>query len=413
MIKTTKINEERLWKTLMKLAEIGASPNEEEGITRLSLTEEELEAKQYIIRLMKDIGLDVRMDTVGNVIGKLVGSDPMAPSVLVGSHIDTVFHGGRFDGSLGVLGAIEAVRSIIDANVTLTHSIEVVSFTDEEGSRFGTGYIGSKAMVGVLQEKTFELKDTKGVSYREAFLHAKLDPTKYKEAIRQPNDIKAYIEMHIEQAKVLEEMDLSVGIVTDIQGPVWLNVTLEGDADHAGATPMTMRKDALIAMAEVIIEVEKIARNHGGVGTVGYVKVEPGGVNIIPGKASFTIDLRHVNKTERRKMVESVFQSVKKTCRKRTIEWNIDVKKEVDPTSCSPEIVSVFEEACNELNFPVKKLQCGAGHDSLIMSKITQMGMISVRSKDGISHNPKEWTSRKDCADGTALLFQSLVKLAK
>lgn len=413
LINTSKINEQRLWKTLMELAEIGASPNGEEGVTRLSLTKEELEAKQYIIQLMKNIGLEVRMDTVGNVIGKLVGTDSKSPSIIVGSHTDTVYHGGRFDGSLGVLGAIEAVRSIKEANVILKHSIEVVSFTDEEGSRFGAGYIGSKAMAGVLKGNTFMLTDEKGVSYKEAFLQANLDPTKYKEAMRKPDEIKAYIEMHIEQAKVLEERGLSVGIVTDIQGPVWLDVTLEGDADHAGATPMTMRKDAAIAMSEVILDVERIALMYGGVGTVGYVKVEPGGVNIIPGKASFTIDLRHVNKAKRDKMVEAVHQSVKKSCIKRTIEWKIDVKKEVDPTSCSPEIISILEEACHDLDFPVTKLQCGAGHDSLIMSEITQMGMIFVRSKDGISHNPKEWTSRKDCADGTALLFQSLVKLAK
>lgn len=397
----------------MELAEIGASPNRDQGITRLSLSEEELEAKQYVIQLMKEVGLEVRMDAVGNVIGKLNGTDPLAPSVIVGSHTDTVNHGGGFDGALGVLGAIEAVRSMKEANVTLTHSIEVISFTDEEGSRFGTGYIGSKAMAGVLKEDAFELTDQNGISYREAFIKAKLDPTKYKEAVRKPEEMKAYIEMHIEQGKVLEEMDLSVGIVTDIQGPVWLEVQLEGSADHAGATPMNMRKDASLVMAEVMLDVEKTAISHQGVGTVGSLKVEPGGVNIIPGKAVFTVDLRHVDSHERQLMVKDVYLSVAKASEKRGITWTIEVKKEVDPASCSPEIVKILEESFQELQFPVAKLPCGAGHDSLIMSKLTNMGMIFVRSKDGISHNPKEWTSKGDCAAGTEVLFQSLIKLAK
>ncbi|PYZ94757.1 Zn-dependent hydrolase [Salipaludibacillus keqinensis] len=413
MIKTSNINEQRLWQTLMELAEIGASPNRDQGITRLSLSEEELEAKQYVIQLMKEVGLEVRMDAVGNVIGKLNGTDPLAPSVIVGSHTDTVNHGGGFDGALGVLGAIEAVRSMKEANVTLTHSIEVISFTDEEGSRFGTGYIGSKAMAGVLKEDAFELTDQNGISYREAFIKAKLDPTKYKEAVRKPEEMKAYIEMHIEQGKVLEEMDLSVGIVTDIQGPVWLEVQLEGSADHAGATPMNMRKDASLVMAEVMLDVEKTAISHQGVGTVGSLKVEPGGVNIIPGKAVFTVDLRHVDSHERQLMVKDVYLSVAKASEKRGITWTIEVKKEVDPASCSPEIVKILEESFQELQFPVAKLPCGAGHDSLIMSKLTNMGMIFVRSKDGISHNPKEWTSKGDCAAGTEVLFQSLIKLAK
>ncbi|WP_233254221.1 Zn-dependent hydrolase [Salipaludibacillus keqinensis] len=413
LIKTSNINEQRLWQTLMELAEIGASPNRDQGITRLSLSEEELEAKQYVIQLMKEVGLEVRMDAVGNVIGKLNGTDPLAPSVIVGSHTDTVNHGGGFDGALGVLGAIEAVRSMKEANVTLTHSIEVISFTDEEGSRFGTGYIGSKAMAGVLKEDAFELTDQNGISYREAFIKAKLDPTKYKEAVRKPEEMKAYIEMHIEQGKVLEEMDLSVGIVTDIQGPVWLEVQLEGSADHAGATPMNMRKDASLVMAEVMLDVEKTAISHQGVGTVGSLKVEPGGVNIIPGKAVFTVDLRHVDSHERQLMVKDVYLSVAKASEKRGITWTIEVKKEVDPASCSPEIVKILEESFQELQFPVAKLPCGAGHDSLIMSKLTNMGMIFVRSKDGISHNPKEWTSKGDCAAGTEVLFQSLIKLAK
>jgi allantoate deiminase len=397
----------------MELGKIGANCEEAEGVTRLSLSREELEGKHYIYQLMEEVGLNVHIDAVGNVIGKLQGSDPQAPVVMVGSHTDTVFNGGRFDGALGVLGAIEAVRTIKETNIALTHTIEIVSFTDEEGSRFGTGYIGSKAMAGMLKETIFDLKDKDGVSYHQAFIDAQLNPEKYKEVIRKPEDIKAYIEMHIEQAKVLEELDLPIGIVTDIQGPVWLEVTLEGAADHAGATPMTMRKDVAVAVAEIVLAVEKIALTYHGVATVGVITLEPGGVNVIPGRAVFSIDVRHGDKGIRQKMINDIYEKIESTCKKRRLTSRIDVKKEVDPATCSPEIVTLLEEMCHTLHYPVKKLPCGAGHDSLIMSKMTDIGMIFVRSKDGISHNPKEWSSQSDCAIGTELLFHTLVKLAQ
>jgi allantoate deiminase len=312
-----------------------------------------------------------------------------------------------------VLGAVEAIRSIKESGIELTHSIEVVSFTDEEGTRFGTGYIGSKGMSGYLNEETFQLKDANGISYGEAFKQAGLDPSLYKEAVRQPKELKAYIEMHIEQGKVLEEHELAVGVVTDIQGPVWLEVTLTGYPDHAGATPMNMRKDASLAMAEIMLEVEKLATKYKGVGTVGKVKIEPGGVNIIPGKAAFSIDLRHVDKELRAAMVNCVKTAITESSAKRSVKAEIDIKKAVDPATCSSEIVEVIEKSCKELQVPTMKLQCGAGHDSLMMTNITKMGMIFVRSKDGISHNPKEWTEKEDCVIGTQVLLNTLVKLAK
>ncbi len=414
MIAIHQINQQRLWETLMKLGEIGAGSNvTEEGVTRLSLSLEDLKARQYVIDVMKESGLEVRVDSVGNIIGKLEGMNPDAPIVMTGSHVDTVLHGGLFDGALGVLGAVEAIRSIKESGVELTHSIEVVSFTDEEGTRFGTGYIGSKGMSGYLDEKTFLLKDANGITYGEAFEQAGFDPSLYKQAIRQSKELKAYVEMHIEQGKVLEEHELAVGVVTDIQGPVWLEVTLTGHPDHAGATPMNMRKDASLAMAEIMLEVERLAIKYKGVGTVGKMKVEPGGVNIIPGKAAFSIDLRHVDKELRTKMVNGVTNAIRDISDKRLIESEIDIKKAVDPATCSNEIVEVIEKSCEELQVPTMKLQCGAGHDSLMMTNITNMGMIFVRSKDGISHNPKEWTEKEDCVVGTQVLINTLVKLAK
>ncbi|MBP3952444.1 Zn-dependent hydrolase [Bacillus suaedae] len=413
MVVAYRIDQQRLWDSLMKLAEIGSSsPIDQEGITRLSLTKSDLQARGALVDLMEEVGLDVRIDTVGNIIGRWEGTDSTAPAVLTGSHIDTVQQGGIFDGALGVLGAIEAIRTLMEAGVQLKHSIEVVSFLDEEGTRFGTGYIGSKAMAGELKENVFDLIDDDGITYREAFLQANLDPALYKDATRNKGEIKAYIEMHIEQGKVLEEQGLSVGIVTDIQGPLWLDITITGSADHAGATPMNMRKDASLTMAEIILNIETIAKKYDGVGTVGKMTIEPGGVNIIPGKASFSVDLRHVDKVKRAEMVDAVYESVERACQKRNAQYLIDIKKDVDPTSCSEEIIQVLEGACQDLTIPTMKLQCGAGHDSLIMSKMTKMGMIFIRSKDGISHNPKEWSSKEDCATGTQVLLNTLVQLA-
>ena len=414
MITTCQINKKRLWDSLMELGEIGADPAKpEEGVTRLSLSLEDLKAREFTINYMEKAGLEVRVDAVGNIIGKLAGKDPLAPIVIAGSHIDTVIQGGKFDGALGVFGAIEAVQAIKESGISLTHSIEVVSFTDEEGTRFGTGYIGSKAIVGCLEEETFQLTDDRGISYAEAFRQAQLNPTLFKEAMRKKEDVKAYVELHIEQGRVLEDQDVAVGIVTDIQGPAWLEVTFQGFPDHAGATPMNMRRDAGLAMAELMLVVEEIAKKHNGVGTVGKMHVEPGGVNIIPGKSVLSIDLRHVDKNSRNEMIEELYQAISRINEKRDISASVEIKKQVDPTSCSPEVMELIEESCQELKVDAIRLQCGAGHDSLMMTKLTQMGMIFVRSKNGISHNPEEWTDKEDCMIGTQVLLNTLVKLAK
>ncbi|MFA9557796.1 Zn-dependent hydrolase [Evansella sp. AB-rgal1] len=407
-----KINEERLWNSLMDLAQIGALP-EKQGVTRLSLSEADLEGRKFLIQLMKDCGLHVRIDKVGNIIGKLEGCDNQAPIVMTGSHIDTVYEGGKFDGTLGVLGALEAVRTIKEKEIRLTHSIEVVSFTDEEGTRFGTGYIGSKGMVGKLDESYFRLQDDLGTSYEEAFLQANLNPSEFEKARKQRGQIKAFIEMHIEQGKVLEDHDVPIGIVTNIQGPIWLEVAIQGSADHAGATPMNIRNDASLAMAEIMLQVESIAKEFDGVGTVGKLKVEPGGVNIIPGKAVFTIDLRHGDIVIRSKMVEKMYEAVEVACRKRGAKATIEVKKDVAPAKCSDELIKVLVKSCSEAKVVPYKLPCGAGHDSLLLSEITDIAMIFVRSKHGISHNPKEWSSKEDCAKGTQVLLQTLLHLAK
>lgn len=409
--KKYEINQDRLWNTLMTLGEIGRDENE--GVTRVSLSPEDLKAREYVIQLMREIGLEVRVDEVGNIIGRLVGKDVNAPVVMAGSHIDTVFQGGQFDGALGVLSAIEAVRTIKESGIELTHSIDVISFTDEEGARFDTGFIGSKGLIGELTVENFAIRDANGNTYREAFVQAGLNPDQYLLAKRNPEEIKAYVEMHIEQGRVLETEDLPVGIVTDIQGPVWMYVSYKGHADHAGATPMSIRIDASLAMAEVLPIIERIAIKWKGVATVGKMEFIPGGVNIIPEEVNFTIDFRHVDKKIRQHMKEKIIDALHLAAKKRGLDVQIEIKVEVDPASCSTEIIRTIEEACWESNLPVYKMKCGAGHDALLMSKITKFGMIFVRSSEGISHNPKEWSSKEDCQKGTEVLYRTLIHLAK
>ncbi|AOM84025.1 Zn-dependent hydrolase [Salisediminibacterium beveridgei] len=409
---TAGINQQRLWGHLMKLREIGAGEHESEGITRLSFTPPEIEAKKYIIRLMEEVGLDVKMDAVGNVLGRLEGTNPELPVIMTGSHVDTVIQGGPFDGSLGVLGAIEAVRTMIEHSEQPKRTIEVVSFSDEEGTRFGAGYLGSKALTGQLKPGFLQLTDKEGFTYKEALLSAGFDPGRYIEAARSQEEIEAFVEMHIEQGRVLEEADVPVGIVTSIQGPLWLKVKIQGAADHAGATPMAIRKDASLAMAETMLAVERVAVTYEGVGTVGKLNVTPGGVNIIPGEAEFTIDLRHGSEEARSSMLRDLYAAFHSIESARGVSFVSEITKEEAPAVCSSEIQTVLDEAADECGIGSTPMPCGAGHDALIMSTVSKMGMILVRSENGISHNPKEWTTAEDCATGTNLLLRTLQKLA-
>ena len=409
----TGIDQVRLWNTLMALRNIGAGATEADGITRLAFSPPELEAKAYIRTLMEASGLDVRTDAVGNVFGVYHGREPDLPVIMTGSHVDSVIRGGAFDGTLGVLGAIEAVRTMKEAGIQPRRTIEIVSFSDEEGTRFGAGYMGSKALAGKLDDRFLALTDQFGESYETVLTKAGYDPLAYSKAKRDSKGIGAFLEMHIEQGRVLEEADVAAGIVTTIQGPLWLQVTIEGAADHAGATPMPIRKDASLAMAEAMLAIEEAAITHGGVGTVGRLEVKPGGINIIPGEASFTVDMRHGDSALRDRMLQDMEATFSTIAAKRGVTFTSKVTKKEAPATCSEEIRERIRNAAESCGIPVKDMPCGAGHDALIMSTVTKMGMILVRSKDGISHNPQEWTSQEDCATGTELLMRTLHSLAE
>lgn len=306
-----KINGARLRDSLDALAKFGRDAAG--GWTRFSFTREFMQARELFRRLMEEAGMVVRVDAAGNLIGRLEGLDSRSPVVAAGSHIDTVKNGGKFDGSFGVAGALEVVQTIRENNVPHRHPIEVIVFVEEEGSRFGSGLFGSRAMVGEIPvDLLYRQKDKDGITLFQAMRSAGLNPERIADARVPAGYYKAYFEMHIEQGKILESLGISVGIVEAIAAPVWLKAVLHGRADHAGATPMRLRRDALAAAAELVLVAENIAKEAGEptVVTVGKLSVRPGGINIIPGLVEMTFDIRDTDAARRDKVVEYMKEAV-------------------------------------------------------------------------------------------------------
>lgn len=405
------INPDRLWDRLMELSAIGSQ--EVGGVTRLSFTPEERAAKDLVAGFMKEAGLTVREDETGNLIGRKEGKNPEAAVVLVGSHVDSVPSGGNFDGPLGVLAGVEILQAMNEQGVETEHPIEVIAFTDEEGTRFGFGMIGSRGIAGLLTADELEARDKEGISIAQAMRESGIDPEQIGRAARTPGSVKAYVELHIEQGKVLESRGLSVGVVSGVAGPLWVKFVLEGEAGHAGATPMNMRRDPLAAAAEIMLSIEREAsRKDISVGTVGKLQVFPGGVNIIPGRVEFTLDLRDVNEAVRDEVEKNIMREAEAICEKRNIKLEVELLQRIPPAVCSEEIQSAIREACAAEGLETITLPSGAGHDCMQLVDLCPVGMIFARSRDGISHNPAEYTTKEDCANGAKVLYRTVLSLA-
>ena len=405
------VDGERLWRRLSELAEIGQSGSG--GVTRLSYTDEERSAKDLVASFMEEAGLAVSEDAVGNLFGRREGNDPDAPAVLVGSHVDSVYNGGDFDGPLGVLAGIEVVQAMEEEGVRTDRPVEVVAFTDEEGARFSFGMIGSRALAGHLSSGDLEHQDGDGLSVAQAMRDYGLDPEHVEDARRGQDSLAAYLELHIEQGRVLEAEDLPAGIVTGIAGPVWLRFSLQGESGHAGATPMDRRHDALAAAAEIVGAVEEEASStSSAVGTVGQIEARPGGINIIPGRVDFSVDLRDIDVAVRDGVEGRIRERAEEICVRRDVELGIEELQRLDPAPCSEAVRGVISGACEEMGIRPHSLPSGAGHDGMHLASLCPIGMIFVRSRDGISHNPKEWSSREDCEAGCNVLYWSVLGLA-
>lgn len=407
----SKVDGERLWRRISEIGEIGRQ--ESGGVTRLSFSNEERAAKDLVASYMEEAGLSVYEDAVGNLFGRREGRDPDAPAVLIGSHVDSVYSGGDFDGPLGVLSGIEVLQAMSEEGIETAHPVEVVAFTDEEGARFSFGMIGSRAVAGHLSPEDLSHQDASGVSVADAMRSYGLAPERIGEASRPEGSVAAYVEVHIEQGRVLENEDLPVGIVTGIAGPVWLRLTLEGETGHAGSTPMSLRRDALSAAAEIMGAVEQEASETGTtVGTVGQIEAKPGGINIIPGRVELSLDLRDIDEAVRDGVESRIRERIEEVCGRRGVKLAVEELQRLSPAPCSEVVRGAAESACEEVGIRPFALPSGAGHDGMHLTEVCPMGMIFVRSKDGISHNPEEWSSKEDCKTGANVLYHTVLDLA-
>lgn len=402
------INIHRLQKHLEELSLIGRT--KDGGINRFSYTSDEKRANELVKDYMEAAGLSVHYDAVGNLIGSLDGLYPDLPAVLLGSHIDTVPNGGKYDGSLGVLTAIEVIQSLKEKQIQLKHPIKVIAFKDEEGTRFGFGMIGSRAVAGTLTTDNLEIADDQGISIEQAIADYGLGNGAIESA--KLEHVKCYLEVHIEQGKVLEYKDTAVGCVTGIAGPLWLQFRLTGLSEHAGATPMSGRQDALVGASLIIAEAEKIAKEYpAAVATVGKLFVKPNGVNVIPGEVEWTIDIRDIDEKIRDQVEIKIKSFAEKVAAERHLGLEISELQRVAPVRCDENLQTFIKESIQEEHEPVVSLPSGAGHDAMQFKGLFPIGMIFVRSKDGISHNPREFSSEQDIEKAANVLYRTIIKL--
>ena len=378
-----------------------------EGVNRPAFTDADWEGRQYIIDCMNDAGLDVEIDGFGNVIGYKVGTNPDLPVVMIGSHTDSVPNGGNYDGVVGVLSAIEAVRSMIDDGFEQEHTIAVVDFMCEESSRFGAATLGSKAMRGKLTlNDLHRLVDTQGITLYDVLKGRNLNPDAI-ESMAYKRPVKAFIEMHIEQGKVLEHEQKQIGIVSGIAAPERFYVTIRGNADHSGATPMNLRHDALCGASKIILGIEEIASMQEEppvVGTVGVVEVTPGAMNVIPGAVKLGVDIRSISKVARDSVVFLIKELIDVIAEKRGLSYTIEPIAQDHPVAMHPAMIREIEETVKSVGVDYMTMQSGAGHDAMHWADVVPTGMIFIPCREGISHNPAEFAAMNDIVVGAEVL---------
>jgi ureidoglycolate amidohydrolase len=402
----------RLEERIAELAQINGESTGA-GITREVYTPLYTRSVAYVRECMTQAGLATREDAAGNLFGRLDGRDPQLPAMLTGSHFDTTLNAGRYDGVLGVLGAIEAVERLTERP---RRSIEVVGFAGEE-PRFGSGCIGSRAMVGALSRADLDrMVDRDGVSVAAAMRSVGLEPDALEQARIDPSAYFGHLELHIEQGPELERAGVPIGVVERIAAPHDLRVTLVGVARHAGSTPMSARRDAFTAACEVALEVEALARSSPSgttVGTVGVVRVDPGAVNVIPGRATLEIDIRDADLAARTQVVDGVLAAIHEVAARRGIEVEIQTTMYDRPAVCDANIVAAIRGACESQQIRYRAMISGAYHDAMVLGAVLPIGMIFVPSRGGLSHHPDEYTAPEELEFGVRVLAGALRTLCR
>ncbi len=394
---------------MARLDALAAFTEVEGQLTRRYLSPAHIAAMHQVEAWMAEAGISVRTDPLMSVFGRYEGSKPDAPAIMIGSHIDTVIDAGRYDGNLGVLAAIAAVAELRDRGERLDHAVEVVAFGEEEGSRFPAHILTSSALVGAVGPELLEVRDADGVSVREALARAGGNAEAYRDCARPTGEIVAFLELHIEQGPVLEAQGKALAAVTAINGSVRSVVTVTGFAGHAATVPMGRRKDALTAASEMVLAVERIGASEPGlVATVGRIAALPGAQNVIPGRVTFTVDMRSPSDAVRDRAPGALAPALHEIAHRRGVEVAIDTYQRNAATALDPLIIDAVSEAIAACGQEPLRLPSGAGHDAMIMARHCPSGMIFLRCKDGISHNPAESITVEDADLGVRALLEAV-----
>lgn len=403
-VHTTSLGEE----IVRRINELGTISEEAGKLTRVYLSKELRRAADLIQSWMREAGMTAHLDAIGNVCGRYEGERPGAPCLMLGSHYDTVRDAGKWDGPLGVITAIACVADLNRRGKRLPFAIEVVGFADEEGVRFASTLLGSRAVAGTFDESVLNARDRDGATMREALIAFGLDPDHVGAAARARRELLAYLELHIEQGPVLEAQNLPVGVVTAIAGATRLAARLTGMAGHAGTVPMALRRDALTGAAECIGAIEEFCRTDadGLVGTVGYIHAEPGATNVVPGEVSFTIDMRAPTDMHRKRAVAEIVRQIEAIAKRRQLLLQLDVTHENRTAPCATWLKDQIAQAIVAEGFSAFELPSGAGHDGMAMIDIADVGMIFVRCRGGISHHPDEHVELADADAGARVLLR-------
>jgi len=402
-----QINADRLWRSLMDLAKIGAT--DKGGVRRLTLTDVDRQGRDQFVRWCKEADLAVEVDGIGNIFGRRAGADPSALPVAIGSHLDSQPSGGKFDGAYGVMAGLEIVRTLNDAGVKTRAPLEIVSWTNEEGSRFVPTLMGSGVFSGVFTlQSILENKDVDGVSVRDA-----LDRIGYA-GKAQPHKLGAYFEAHIEQGPVLEASTKTIGVVLGALGQRWFDVRIAGQDSHAGPTPMETRRDALLAASRLVLEVNRIATTFPDYarGTVGFMQVKPNSRNVVPGEVRMTVDLRNAKDGTLSAMVSELKNKVHEIEKETRTTIAIQQVVYFPPSEFAPELVASVREGSKALGYTHQDIVSGAAHDAVYMARIAPTAMVFVPCEGGISHNEIENARPDDIAAGCNVLLQAVLSKA-
>jgi len=400
------VNGARLNGTLASLSAFGRNP--QGGVTRLAYSDADKQAREWVIGLMREAGLDVQIDAAGNIIGRRAGSGSARKPILFGSHIDSVPDGGNYDGDVGSMGALEVMRVLAENHVATRHPLELVIFQNEEG-----GVTGSRAMIGELTDADFALTSRSGKTIGDGIAFIGGDLRRIADAKRRSGDIAAYLELHIEQGGILDETKTNIGVVEGIVGVFWWDVTVVGFANHAGTTPMNRRQDAMLAAAKFTVMVNRVVTSKPGrqVGTVGRISALPGAPNVIPGKVVLSLELRDLDEAKVNRLFDEISTEAKKIGQENGTTFSFKPINVNHPAPTDPRIRAAIEKSARELGLTTRAMPSGAGHDAQEMARIGPAGMIFVPSVKGISHAPTEFSRPGDIENGANVLLQTLLRI--